>query len=544
MVLTFRNTTGPITIGNISVILPVSQTPAIISSITYNNGVATSTYSGSITTGNGIIAGTSTTNDTTYNVYAFGNSNTLGSNSKNYNITYTSNQASYIYALAVGGGGGGGCYVGSGGGAGGVVMMPILLPSGNNQTITISVGSGGLATIIPTSGTVNQLPTNGVNTTILFSAATTPSSITALGGDFGATQTSTFQPGSEIAGIGGASSGGGLGHTSGWLVTTQVNGVALGKNPAPANNSYYNFGNMGGTGYVTSTGTCGGGGGAGTAGGVANGNGGSGIKCILPGISNFTPSGYSAFNTYYWGGGGAGGIGGGTPGTPGIGGGGGGNYVTLGAGSSASTGGINNSSAATGYNATPGGANTGGGGGGYWASNGSNYTTSGAGGSGIVVLAFPTSVQTILPINNNFTLPAQTTNSASTSNTTPTNWTVTGSGTYYILNGTGGSSWNFNYCPYVQYFFTSTTTTVTLSQSVNLTAKTYTLSFCSAVNSTYASGQFTAAVGGTTYFTSTLTTSNTAWNIYSCNFTIASTGSYALTFTFNCPVGISQVLIY
>ena len=465
-------------------------------------------------------------------------------------MNYSCATASTIYVLAVGGGGGGGSYVGSGGGAGGVVMLPVTVPPGTNQTVTINVGTAGKNAIL--SGTsLTQTPTNGGSSTLTFNAtgasATTPASITALGGDFGGT--SPNNPAAYIYGSGGASSGGSIGYGSGWGTDVVIAAV----------NTNYNFGNKGGKGSKGTGAGNGGGGGAGGAGpavisGGPGGAGGPGIKCNLPGINDFTPSG-TAYGTYYWGGGGggAGGSAGGEySGNGGIGGGGGaGNsggtsntFVTAnggnGGGSALNSGA--NASAVTIDTGGNGGANTGGGGGASWTHNG------GAGGSGIVLIAIPNVVQSvnqsILLTNYNMALPAQTANAASTANTAPTSWTVTGSGAYYILNGTGGS-YNFNYCPYQQYFFTSSTTSVVLSQTIALTAKAYTLTYCAAVNSNYtAASQFTIAIGGITpIFTSTLTTSNTAWNVYSYTFTVPSAGSYAVTLTFGCSVGITQILI-
>ena len=488
------------------------------------------------------VSGTSITNGVNYNVYSF----TSVSTTTSYTVNYTCNNATTIYVLAVGGGGGGGSYVGAGGGGGGVVMLPVTVPPGTNQTITINVGTAGKNAII--SGTsLTQTPTNGGSSTITFNAtgaaATTPASITALGGDFGGT--SPNNPSGYIYGSGGASSGGSIGYGSSWGTDVVIAAV----------NTNYNFGNKGGKGYKTNGGN-GGGGGAGGAGpdvtsGGKGGAGGPGIQCNLPGINNFTPSG-TAYGTYYWGGGGGGGAGtnsGNYGGNGGIGGGGGAGsssntFVTAnggnGGGSALNVGA--NASTVTADLGGNAGANTGGGGGGSWTHNG------GAGGSGIVLIAIPNvdqSVnQSILLTNYNMALPAQTANTASTANTAPTSWTVTGSGAYYILNGTGGS-YNFNYCPYQQYFFTSSTTQVVLSQTVTLSAKAYTLTYCAAVNSNYtAASQFTIAIGGITpIFTSTLTATNTAWNIYSYTFTVPSSGSYAVTFTFGCSVGITQILI-
>ena len=490
--------------------------------------------------------GATTTNGTNYNVYSF----TSVSTTTSYTMNYSCATASTIYVLAVGGGGGGGSYVGSGGGAGGVVMLPVTVPPGTNQTITINVGTAGKNAIF-SNQTLTQTPTNGGSSTIIFNAtgaaATTPASITALGGDFGNTGPNSS---AQIYGSGGASSGGGTGYGSSWYPTWTTTSASY-----AAVNTNYNFGNKGGAGYKSGGGN-GGGGGAGGAGvdvtsGGPGSAGGPGIKCNLPGINDFTPSG-TAYGTYYWGGGGGGGGGAGGGnygGNGGIGGGGGGasqgsTFVSANGGNgggSALNAGANASTVTVdlGGNA---GANTGGGGSGSWVHNG------GAGGSGIVLIAIPNVVQSvnqsILLTNYNMALPAQTANAASTANTAPTSWTVTGSGAYYILNGTGGS-YNFNYCPYQQYFFTSSTTSVVLSQTIALTAKAYTLTYCAAVNSNYtAASQFTIAIGGITpIFTSTLTTSNTAWNVYSYTFTVPSAGSYAVTLTFGCSVGITQILI-
>jgi fibronectin-binding autotransporter adhesin len=552
----------------------IPNNPIIVNSVSYQSTVVSpASFSNNLNTTNGIVYGTATTNGVTYNVYAFGSSNTQGSTSNNYVINYTSPSANYIYALAVGGGGGGGMYIGSGGGAGGVVMMPILIPAGTNQTITISVGGGGLATIFNGYTTVYQAATNGVNTTITFSATTTPNSITALGGNFGAYG---YSGPSEYVGTGGASSAGGLGHSSGWTVTTS----SIGKGVASAVNTYYNFGNVGGLGYQAAAYPNGGGGGAGGPGGDGVGVpvtvncsvGGPGIQCLLPGIKDFSLkstsyAGGTTVSGLYWGGGGGGSAGGPGPGTGGIGGGGGGNGGTSGS-SPATTGGINNNNSVTGTYAVSGGTNTGGGGGGVWASLGyaNNANSAGSGGSGIVALAFPiTQISSILLSNYNFATPTVTANAASASTTAPstltgfTNWTVGGTGTYYIMNGNGGSTWNasgYFSCPYNQFFYTSTTTSVTLAQTVNLSAQSYSISFCAAVNSAYTSNtnNFTISVSGvgTVYTSSTATTASPAitttsksWNVYLTNpFTIPSSGSYTITFSFGCSVGITQILIF
>ena len=308
------------------------------------------------------VKGTSITNGINYNVYSFASVSTTTS----YTVNYSCLNPTIVYVLAVGGGGGGGGGGGAcgGGGAGGVVMNPVYIT--NSGTITIAVGAGG-------GGNVN-----GTATTVSFSA-NTYGNVYAYGGGGGGYSGSTL-------GKAGGSSGG-----NAW--NTTINNI---NSPSPIN-TLFNYGNFGG-GTTTNNTTCGGGGGggAGTNGilGTASyngGNGGNGIQCYLPGIKDFTPSGIS-YNTYYWGGGGGGGST--NPissnnGNGGIGGGGGGGVNGSGTirvgGSGINAGGngeINDG------NGGSGGANTGGGGGGTW------DLTGGTGGSGIVIIAFPSSTVT------------------------------------------------------------------------------------------------------------------------------------------------------
>lgn len=305
--------------------------------------------------------GTSTTDGVTYNVYTFTNNSSTSKPVSSYVINYTLSTQTLIYVLAVGGGGGGvGGGGGGGGSGGGVVMTPVLLPSGTNQSITISIGAGG------------EAGSNGNDTTVQFSAIST-SNITALKGVIGGNGTNATQVSS--------STGGG--------------GFSAGTSPTP---SYLNrnYGNIGGVGSST---TGGGGGGAGICGknGTVGGNGGNGIQCFLPGIKNYliTSNKYSypgiAVSTLYWGGGGGGGVGissAANAGSGGLGGGGSGNSngpTTANGGVGLNDGGkgvINGASGA-------GGINTGGGGGGTWTTG-----TNSGGGSGIVIIAFPQTVVT------------------------------------------------------------------------------------------------------------------------------------------------------
>ena len=108
------------------------------------------------------ISGSAITSNNPYNVYVFKNTGT------NYTISYTLSAATTFYILAVAGGGAAGGDQGGGGGGGGVIVAQVTLPSGTN-TITVSVGAGGVNT------------GNGGNTTLIFNANTS-FNITAYGG--------------------------------------------------------------------------------------------------------------------------------------------------------------------------------------------------------------------------------------------------------------------------------------------------------------------------------------------------------------------------
>ena len=228
---------------------------------TYNINLTSISYAGVSYTSysqatNGILTGQSVTNNFTYTNYAFLNYQAP------YIINYTCVIPSIIYVLAVGGGGVGSCtnsgQVGGGGGGGGVVMLSVVLPSGSG-TIQIQDGSGGYFNGVAT------------NTTVVFSA--TPSSnITAYGGGagvYGAALSKNFLAQSRT----GASNGCGVNDN-----TLYPTGVCP-----------YNFGNPSS-------------GGMGCAGGAGD-TYGTGIRCFLPGIRDFSPLGTS-LGTYYWGGGG------------------------------------------------------------------------------------------------------------------------------------------------------------------------------------------------------------------------------------------------
>ena len=260
-----------------------------VTSITSSNATYTgnrlSQASGNLTTGDGIVISTATA-PMPYNIYAFG----TVSSSATYTLTYNCTSSTVIYALVVGGGSGG---VGCGGsGAGGVVMLPVTIATGTN-TLAISVGSGGNAMI-------NEPDTNtpGKITTVTGSGMSyNGSGITVTGGGGGSGYQNTGNPDPAIQnGISGGSAGG---------------NSAIGQPAGITTNANYNFANNGGISAFYSGG---GGGGAGQYGVNSPGspvNGANGIQCFLPGVSTFTPSGYSQFSTYYWGG--AGGTGYGEP---------------------------------------------------------------------------------------------------------------------------------------------------------------------------------------------------------------------------------------
>jgi hypothetical protein len=463
-------------------------------------------------------SGTSITNDITYNVYTFTSStntpSTSTSSTDTYTINYNCNYSNICYILAVGGGGAGGGGSGGaisgGGGGGGVVMIPIILPK-NSTSITISIGNGS-----------NAASKKGYNTYVNFNSISNPSieNIVAYGGGYGGMDDRNNN-------VFDASSGG----SGGGNVPSKTNGGG--------NNNDYNFANYGG--FTESNYVCGAGGGAGSTGNImGNGSINAGIVCNLPGIKDYKPS-ETSYGTYYWGGGG-GQSNLSTSGKGGFGGGGGGGRRSNGTGGSGGLYGINN-----GYdggtsiyeNGGNGGVNTGGGGGGA-----GMYVTAtcGNGGSGFVAIAFPTTQQSILLQNYNFASPSIPTNSVSTA--TPTNWTKTGP--YFILNGTGGDGIAMNNCPYKQFIYTISSSAFTLSQNITLSAKTYTLTFAAAV-STYEfvpGRKFTITYNNQTY-TSTLTSANVFWNVYSWTFTNPSSGTNLLSIEFNGPgIGITQILIF
>jgi len=350
--------------GTIDALTTASPSQVTVNYVQYNSSTVTPT--GSLSSGNGIVTGTSIgTDGYNYQVYSF------GLTTYSYSINYTVSTATTVYVLAIGGGGGGAS--GGGGGAGGLYMLGTSVAAGTG-TISISLGNGG------SGGT--STPTNGSNTTVTFTGTPRATTITAYGGGYGATT-------GRAPNTGGSGGGGGYNY-----------------GPAAGNTAGNNYANAGGAQTTGSDYAGNAGGGAGNYGGTCvtanaksiGGRGGCGLQCILPGISTFTPSGYSTFGRYYWGGGGGGSGANGAAGGPGgMGGGGGGGMsgtnngtLPVGAGGTGINNGGNGSTASGGIGGEyggNGGANTGGGGGGT--RTGSSGTP-GNGGSGFAIVAFPT----------------------------------------------------------------------------------------------------------------------------------------------------------
>ena len=225
-------------------------------------------------------------------------------------------------------------------------------------------GAGGLlynATQAITTGTaytvtVGSGGAGSYNTSGTSGANSIFSTLTSIGGGGGGWQ--------SISGGNGGSGGGGATSGSSGVAGTGTSGQ----------------GNNGGIGYTSPNFGAGGGGGAGAVGingtSSAGGNGGAGLSYSITGSA-----------TYYAGGGGGGKSTSATPGTGGLGGGG-------------------NGGATTGFNGT---ANTGGGGGG----GSDDYVAGGNGGSGVVVIAFPTSAGLyVYPITGSLTYTSSTSSRA------------------------------------------------------------------------------------------------------------------------------------
>ena len=260
-----------------------------------------------------------------------------------------------VEVLVVGGGGGGGSDMGGGGGAGGVIYQPNY-PVTPGETISVTVGGGGVGA---PAGQGRVRGSNGSNSVF--------GTITAHGGGGGASR----HDGSGAPAGDGASGGGASG--------------GRGNQDFPATSSGYGGGNRGrsiypGEGHDGAWSTVtrwypGGGGGAGSPGQSAPAHGGQGVPNDITG------------SVIYWGGGGGGSGYQGIGGDGGNGGGGGGAVGTTFGGRGFNNGNGGGGGGTQTWAQTPGGnagANTGGGGGGGSHYNSNNY--GGNGGSGIVIV--------------------------------------------------------------------------------------------------------------------------------------------------------------
>ena len=247
-----------------------------------------------------------------------------------------------IEYLVVAGGGGGGSM---GGGGGGGLLSSSLSSIESGSSITVTVGAGG-------SGQIEQggaTPNSGTDSSIASSTGTSFTTVTSTGGGKGGGSSTAA---AQTAGDGGSGGGGAGLDTSG-----------------PGGSGTVGQGSDGGDGLAHGTrGSGGGGGGAGEAGANAvnnttGGDGGDGKQSSITGTT-----------TYYAGGGG------------------GGSYLYGGTGNSSSPGqgGATGGQSNSGYSSN-GTANTGGGAGSGGFKSTGWQAGSGAGGSGVVVLAYPSS---------------------------------------------------------------------------------------------------------------------------------------------------------
>lgn len=249
---------------------------------------------------------------------------------------------STIEYLVVAGGGGGGSM---GGGGGGGLLSSSLSSIESGSSITVTVGAGG-------SGQIEQggaTPNSGTDSSIASSTGTSFTTVTSTGGGKGGGSSAAA---AQTAGDGGSGGGGAGLDTSG-----------------PGGSGTGGQGFDGGDGIAHGTrGSGGGGGGAGEAGANAvnnttGGDGGDGKQSSITGTT-----------TYYAGGGG------------------GGSYLYTGTGNSSNPGqgGATGGQSNSGYSSN-GTANTGGGAGSGGFKSTGWQAGSGAGGSGVVVLAYPSS---------------------------------------------------------------------------------------------------------------------------------------------------------
>jgi hypothetical protein len=184
-----------------------------------------------------------------------------------------------------------------------------------------------------------------------------------------------------------------------------------------------------------------------------------------------------------------------------------------------------------------------------------NFTTAGSNDSSIGI--------TQVLVNNsfanyNFALPAQAANSFTYYGVNGVNnWNNTASINFVVSASTSVFGY-FTTCPYGQYLIAQCgdTTTGYISQTLYLSATTYTLSFWAAVRSGglyNPAQQVSVLVDDTTCYTSSFTTSNTAWTQYTFDFTVQVTGLHTIYIKFftsiigtptDTSIGITQISVY
>jgi len=278
---------------------------------------------------------------------------TNGSGTLSWSSTLPATSPLSVEYLVVAGGGGGGTFQSGGGGAGGLLTTSgYVIAAGTSYTVTVGAGAAARSSVI---GVGNSGSNSVFGTGTVINSAATSGSITSVGGGGGATGGGS----SGAASTGGSGGGGGSnsGNTAG-AAGTSGQGNSGGNSPGASGN--YPSGGGGGASAV---------GGSPATGTSAAGNGGAGNTYT-------TGTSITGLADSYAGGGGGGVGSSGTAGTGGVGGGGNGSsYV---AGGATFTGG----SAGT--------VNTGGGSGGGGV-NSSAVGTSFSGGSGVVIIAYPSS---------------------------------------------------------------------------------------------------------------------------------------------------------
>jgi len=331
---------------------------------------------------------------------------TDGTGNLSWTSTLPASGPTSVEYLVVAGGGGGGTYQSGGGGAGGLLTTTGYTTAvGTSYTVTVGAGAAAKSSTIA----IGNSGSNSVfGTGTVTNSAATSGSITSVGGGGGAT--GGGNAGSATTGGSGGGGGSNSGSTAG-AAGTSGQGNSGGNSPGATGN--YPSGGGGGAGAV---------GGSPATGTSPAGNGGAGITYT-------TGTSITGLAESYAGGGGAGVGSSGTAGTGGTGG--GGNGSSYAAGGLTFTGG----SAGT--------VNTGGasGGGGV---NSASVGTSFGGGSGVVIIAYPSTFADLAFVAA--TLTSQSWNGSAWVNnasgsTTPNTTIRSGYKVYRFSAGTGAIYW-------------------------------------------------------------------------------------------------------